>query len=182
MLSSTQIISQTQKWIRDVVIGCNFCPFANKVIKQNSVHYLVEFSDKSTECLDHLKNEFKRLDEDAEIETSFIILPTGFDNFNQYLELVHSAEKMLKKNGYKGVYQLASFHPQYLFAGSIENDAANYTNRSIYPMIHILREASITKALKHYDNPESIPETNIAFAQQKGFTYMKMLRDNCVSV
>lgn len=181
MQSTKEIIEQTKKWIFEVVIGCNFCPFANKVLKQNAVHYRIEFSEKSTRCIESFLEEMKKLDEDESIDTSFIILPAGFKDFDSYLDLVHLAERSLKKNGYEGIYQVASFHPLYLFAGSSETDAANYTNRSIYPMLHILREASIDKALKHYSHPEDIPNTNIAFAKDKGLTYMKMLRDSCMN-
>jgi hypothetical protein len=86
----------------------------------------------------------------------------------------------LIKNGYEGVYQVASFHPLYLFAGSDEKDAANYTNRSVYPMLHLLRESSIDKALESYIDPENIPVRNIEFARKKGLVYMKMLRDTCM--
>ncbi len=87
------------------------------------------------------------------------------------------SEKILKQKGYEGIYQVASFHPLYLFEGSVENDPANYTNRSVYPMLHLLREESIDKALENYKDPESIPERNILFAREKGLAYMKTLRD-----
>ena len=86
---------------------------------------------------------------------------------------------LLKQKGYNGIYQLASFHPLYRFADSVEDDAANYTNRSLYPMLHLLRESSIDNALEHYKDPEAIPGHNINFAREKGNTYMKMLRDSC---
>ncbi len=91
------------------------------------------------------------------------------------------AEQLLKEKGYEGVYQLASFHPMYRFASSVKNDAADYTNRSIYPMLQFLRETSIDKALTHYENPENIPERNIDFARKKGLTFMKLLRDSCLT-
>jgi hypothetical protein len=112
------------------------------------------------------------------IETSFLIFPRAFSKFDDYLYLLSLAESFLKKKGYEGVYQVASFHPLYLFAGSDENDPANYTNRSIYPMLHLLREESIDKALENYNDPENIPERNINFAREKGLVYMKMLRDS----
>ena len=106
------VIERTKKWITEVVIGCNFCPFAANVVKRQTIYY-----------------------------------------------------------------QVASFHPLYLFEGSVENDPANYTNRSVYPMLHLLREESIDKALENYKDPESIPERNILFAREKGLAYMKTLRD-----
>ena len=182
MANTPQIIEQTKKWIADVVIGCNFCPFAASVIKQQTVFFKVENETAMDICLDFFLQEVKRLDADENIETGFIIFTNGFKNFDDYLNLVAVAEKLLKQNGYNGIYQLASFHPQYRFANATDNDAANYTNRSPYPMLHLLRESSINKALEHYENPEAIPERNIKFARDKGVTYMKMLRDSCIVV
>ena len=174
-----QIIDQTKKWINDVVIGCNFCPFAANVVKQQTVYYQVETSASPTVCLDSFLSELNRLDEDAIIETSFLIFTNAFQNFDDYLDAVSVAEQLLKQKGYEGIYQLASFHPLYRFANSSDDDAANYTNRSVYPMLHLLREASIDKALENYKNPENIPDTNVHFAREKGLVYMKMLRDAC---
>ena len=175
-MSPEQIIERTKKWIVDVVIGCNLCPFAANVVKQQTIFYKVEENMEMDVCLDSFVHEMKRLDNDAAIETSFLIFPKTFENFDDYLDLVALAENRLKRNGYEGVYQVASFHPLYLFAGSDENDPANYTNRSIYPMLQLLREESIDKALGNYKSPESIPVRNINFAREKGLAYMKTLR------
>lgn len=180
MIISEQVIEQTKKWISDVVIGCNFCPFAARVVKQESVFFKVETATAINICLESFLQEVTRLDKDDSIETSFLIFPGSFKNFDDYLDLVSVAEKLLKQYKYNGIYQLASFHPQYKFAGAPENDAANYTNRSIYPMLHLLRESSIDKALEYYKNPGAIPEQNILFAREKGMVYMKMLRDACL--
>jgi len=177
MMRSEQIIDRTKKWIIDVVIGCNFCPFAANVVKQQTIFYKVDENTDMNACLDSFAGEMKRLDNDAGIETSFLIFPSGFQKFDDYLDLLSLAEDRLKRNGYEGIYQVASFHPLYLFANSDENDPANYTNRSIYPMLHLLREESIDKALENYKSPESIPGRNINFVRQKGLAYMKMLRD-----
>jgi uncharacterized protein len=176
-MTSEQIIDKTKKWIVDVVIGCNLCPFAASVVKQQAIFYKVETSTDMNICLDSFAHEMERLDNNASIETSFLISPNAFEKFDDYLNLVALAENLLKRNGYEGIYQVASFHPLYLFANSDENDPANYTNRSIYPMLHLLREESIDKALENYKSPESIPARNINFAREKGLTYMKMLRD-----
>ena len=174
------VIEHTKKWINNVIIGCNFCPFAAAVIKQQTVHYRVETSTDANICLQTFLQETMRLDENGSIETSFIIFPNNFQQFDDYLDIVSVAEKLLQQNGYEGIYQVASFHPFYLFAGSDENDASNYTNRSVYPMLHLLREASIDKALQNYKHPENIPDSNINFAREKGLVYMKMLKDTCL--
>ncbi|MFZ1529966.1 MAG: DUF1415 domain-containing protein [Ferruginibacter sp.] len=176
------VIYQTKKWINEVVIGCNFCPFASNVVKKNLVHYEVEDSSDAGTCFKTALLLIKKLDEKTEIETAFLIMPAACADFDSYLKLVSDLEWQLVKRGYSGIYQVASFHPLYQFAGSVYDDAANYTNRSIYPMLHILREDSIANALKNYHQPESIPETNINFARSKGLTYMKMLRDACFNL
>jgi len=176
-MTAEQIIERTKKWIIDVVIGCNFCPFAANVVKQKTIYYKVEESTEMDVCLDSFVLEMKRLNNDATTETSFLIFPNAFQKFDDYLDLLSVAEDRLKRNGYEGVYQVASFHPLYLFANSDESDPANYTNRSIYPMLHLLREESIDKALENYISPESIPVRNINFAREKGLAYMKLLRD-----
>ena len=182
MIASEQVIEQTKKWITDVVIGCNFCPFAARVVKQQTVFFKVETATETHACLQSFLQELARLDNDDTIETSFLIFPDPFKNFDDYLDLISAAEKMLKQKRYDGIYQLATFHPRYRFASAPENDAANYTNRSMYPMLHLLRESSIDKALEHYDDPENIPVRNVTFAREKGMAYMKMLRDNCLNI
>jgi hypothetical protein len=182
MITSQQMIDQTKQWINDVVIGCNFCPFAANVMKQQRVHFQVETSASLSGCMDSLLTEMKRLDEDITIETTLMIFSVLFSQFDEYLDMVALAEKLLKQRGYEGIYQLASFHPSYRFANSTPDDAANYTNRSVYPMLHLLREESIDKALAKYQGPENIPVRNINFAREKGLTYIRMLRDACLKI
>jgi len=180
--TTDQIIAQTRKWITDVVVACNFCPFAAREVKRSSIHYQVETANSTEQCLTTFLQECKRLDEQPDIETVLIIFPQSFQAFDQYLDLVGLAEKLLKKKGYEGIYQVASFHPHYRFAGAPADDPANFTNRSVYPMLHLLREESIEAALRRYPDPDSIPAGNIHFARDKGYTYMKMLRDSCLQV
>ncbi len=179
MGTNKKVIDETRDWINKIVIGCNFCPFAAKVVKQKSIHFEVVDVLETDELMTSILNEMIRLDDDQEIETSFLIFPRSFSGLNEYLKLVIDVEKLITKKEYDGIYQLASFHPLYQFAGSLENDAANYTNRSLYPMLHLLREESIDKALANYESPDGIPERNINFAREKGLTYMKLLRDTC---
>jgi len=126
--------------------------------------------------------ELQFLDRMEDIETTLVIFPGQFSDFEEYLDLVDMAEDLSAEQGYEGVYQIASFHPEYCFAGAKDDDPANYTNRSPYPMLHLLREESITKALEHFEDPEGIPERNMAFAEQKGLKYMQMLRAACLEV
>ena len=175
-----KIISQTKKWINDVVVGCNFCPFAAREVKQNKVHYQVEPATELSICLESFLQECIRLDKEVMIETTLLIFPNAFHSFDDFLDLVGHAEDILKQKGYEGIYQVASFHPLYRFADSANDDAANYTNRSVYPMLHLLREERIEQAIERYTDPEKIPERNVRFAREKGTAYMKMLKDACL--
>ena len=174
-LSQKLIIAQTKKWIADVVVGCNFCPFAGREVRRGTIAFDVLNNASPLTALAAFEAAMKKLDTNAEIETLLLILPQGFGRFADYLRLVSGAEKLLKKKGYEGVYQVASFHPNYVFAGSSPSDAANYTNRSPYPMLHLLREESVSKAVDSYPDTHRIPERNIAFAKEKGLAYMQAL-------
>jgi hypothetical protein len=180
MITDEAVIEQTRNWIKNVVVACNFCPFAAKEIKRNSIHYEVSYASAMEPALKAFTGECVRLDNNENIETSLLIFPESFQDFDQYLDLLALTEKLIRKQQYEGVYQVASFHPLYRFASAPHNDAANYTNRSIYPMLHLLREDSIEKALEKYPDPDNIPERNIRFARDKGEAYMKMLRDSCL--
>jgi uncharacterized protein len=179
MDTAETIIGQTRRWIMDVVIGCNFCPFAAREIKMDHIHYQVETATAPDICLQSFLQECIRLDREESVATTLLIFPNAFQQFDDYLDIVSLAEKILKKSGYEGTYQVAGFHPLYRFANTTADDAANYTNRSIYPMLHLLREDRLEQALLHYPHPEQIPERNIRFARAKGEDYMKTLREDC---
>lgn len=174
-----KVIEQTNNWIKSVVIDCNFCPFAAKAVMQKSIRYNVNEKAGLEEALMTLQEEILFLEANKEFETGFVIFQNNFSDFEDYLDLVYASEQLMEGLGLSGEYQLASFHPEYVFEGVSPDDAANYTNRSIYPMLHILREESLERALSLYPNPELIPEHNIAFAQKKGLAYMQALRAAC---
>ena len=174
------VIAQTTKWIKSVVVDCNFCPFAAKALLKKSIRYVVLADVSVEESLLHFISELAFLDKNEEIETTFIIFEKDFEDFEAYLDLVELAEELAFEQGYEGVYQVASFHPDYCFEDADEQDPANFTNRSIYPMLHLLREESVSKALEHFPDAEEIPQRNIDFAREKGWKYMQMLRAACL--
>lgn len=178
--SAETIITQTKQWLEKIVIGCNFCPFAAKPFFQDKIRYRVVASAQKKDILEALVRECSWLEENVETETSLLILPEGYEKFDAYLDLLDIAEQLLEKEGYEGIFQLASFHPDYRFAGSKADDAANYTNRSPYPILHLLKEESIEKALEKFPDPDKIPDKNIAFAREKGLEYMKNLLKSCL--
>lgn len=161
-------IQQTKQWVKDIIIDLNFCPFAKKEWVNNAIHYHVSSHKKIKLALIELIQQFDFLEQTPSIETSLLIFDGGFSSFQQYLTLVDYANDALIDAGLEGVFQLATFHPDYCFEGADYDDAENYTNRSPYPIVHILREASLTRSLSHYKNPEEIPENNILLANKKG--------------
>ena len=181
-MTDSTIIAQTTQWINSVVIGCNFCPFAAKAVLRKSIRYVVLQEATLESSLEAVMAELRFLDRTEDIETTLIIFPKHFADFEEYLDLADLAEDLSVEQGYEGVYQIASFHPDYCFAEADVDDPANYTNRSPYPMLHLLREDSVSKAVDHFIDPEGIPERNIAFAQGKGLKYMQMLRAACLEV
>ena len=180
MNSNERAITETRNWITNVVVGCNFCPFAARELKLDTIYYQVESSTKPETILQAFLNECKRLDENEKIETSLLILTEAYQDFDEYLDLVDLAEQLIEEEDYEGIYQVASFHPDYRFADAAPDDPANFTNRSIYPMLHLLREESIERVLENFRDPDSIPSNNIAFAKQKGFAAMEALRNSCI--
>lgn len=169
------VIANTKKWISDVVVGCNFCPFAAKEVKKDTIHYAVLQEATKKTVLESVMQMIYQLDDNNSIETSFLIIPDSFLLFNDYLDLLSLVERLMEKENYEGIYQVASFHPAYLFAGSTPTDPSNYTNRSPYPMFHFLREDSVSKAISSYPDIDKVPERNIAFTTEKGLLYMKQL-------
>lgn len=181
MPSGAEIIKHCQQWVLELIVGLNFCPFAKSVVVNDSVRYqLVNDRDIAT-CLMALSDEMNRLMADETIETTLMIFPVGFESFESYLDLLDIANELLIDEGHEGTFQLASFHPDYCFDGQPYDDAANYTNRSPYPILHIIREASLEKALVGVSNPEDIPNRNIELAREKGLAKMQALLESCLS-
>jgi len=179
MTNHSLIIKQTQNWLSNVVIALSICPFAKREFDRGSIHYEVIASDNHQQQLEQLILSCEQLDENPEIETSLLIFTNAFTDFYDYLDFVDIANKLMRKQDYEGVYQLATFHPAYCFEGSDGNDASNYTNRSPYPMLHILREASLERVLANYPDPESIPERNIKLTRELGLKAMQKLLADC---
>lgn len=173
------VIAQTKKWLSSIVISHGLCPFAKSEFDNNRIHYAVIEERDLEGQMAALLAECAALDEDESRETSLLIFPSAFVDFEDYLDGLALANDLLKDQGYEGIYQLASFHPQYRFKGAGRNDPANYTNRSPYPMLHILREASVEHALKNYPSPNKIPERNIQFMQGLGLATVEEMLSKC---
>jgi uncharacterized protein len=180
-MSDPHIINATRIWLTSFVIAHDICPFARHVHDNDSIRYRVIDSDKPEDCLEALIEECRHLDAQPAIETTLLILAQACPEFDDFLDLVAIAEQLMSDQGYEGIYQLASFHPNYCFAESSDDDPANYTNRSPYPMLHVIREAGIARALRSYPNPETIPERNIELTRKLGLEKMRAQLAACQS-
>jgi len=174
-----QIIAATQAWLQDIIIGYNICPFAKRVRDSGNIRFSIHHNKKIENCLERLIAECELLDTDTTIETTLVIYAHAFTAFDDYLDFLALAESLLIEQGYEGVYQLASFHPDYCFEGAEQDDAANYTNRSPFPMLHLLREASLAQAVAAYPDPENIPQRNIDLTRKLGLAKMRSLLAAC---
>lgn len=164
------IINKTQEWLEKAVIGLNLCPFAKSAYIKNQIRFVVSSAKTEEELLNDLIVEMKHLvtTQASETDTTILIHPEvlgGFSDYNQFLGIADSA---LTELNLDGVLQIASFHPDYQFSGTPPNDISNYTNRSPYPILHLLRESSVSKAIDSYPNAESIPNKNIETMNKLG--------------
>jgi hypothetical protein len=166
-------VDATKQWLDEIIIGLNFCPFAKKEFVNNTICYHKSEAVQIKPALNTLIEQCHYLQDHKEIETTLLIFTEGFRSFDRYLDLVDYANDLLIESGFEGIFQLASMHPEYCFADDDFDAATNFTNRSPYPMLHIIREESMARVLAIYKEPEKIPEQNMALAEQKGSNYFQ---------
>lgn len=165
-----EIIAATRKWLERAVIGLNLCPFAKAVHVKDLVRYVVSEAQDTDALLDDLERELKFLVEVAPEQVDMTLLMTpgvlaDFDEFADFLDLV---EVVLRTDGLAGVLQVASFHPDYVFADAEADDVANYTNRAPYPTLHLIREASLARATTAFPDASEIYLRNIETLRAMG--------------
>lgn len=163
--SKEQVIALTERWLRDIVIGFNLCPFAKQPYMKGQVKIVVAESADTEEVFDFLIDEMMLLTsvEKSELETTLVVCPSVLKDFEDYLGFLDIANSALYELGFEGELQLASFHPDYRFADEDKHDQSNFTNRSPYPIFHIIREESLTQI---NENIEKIPERNIKLMRE----------------
>ena len=179
--SAAHVIAETRAWVDRAVIGLNLCPFAKAVQVKGQVRYVVCASAEPEDLLASLIDELHALANCApsETDTTLLIHPaalTDFLDFNDFLAVV---DDTLDQLGYSGTLQVASFHPQFQFADTGVNDVSNATNRSPYPTLHILREASIDRAVAAFPDPEAIFDSNIQTLEDLGADGWAALQAQC---
>ncbi len=169
-IEHTEIIDATRLWVERAVIGLGLCPFAAPVYSSRRVRFLVTEERTAAGLLDVLRAELRHIQvtDAAECETTLLIHPWVLNDFIEYNEFLQICDDVILDLDLEGEIQVASFHPDYQFAGTQPDDIENCTNRSPYPTLHLLREQSVERALRTVANPESIYENNIARMRQLG--------------
>ncbi len=171
------VIESTRRWIAEVVIGLNLCPFARRVFDGGLIRYAVTRARTTSELITALTEELRLLSVTPEdrIETAFLIHPEALHDFLDYNDFVAEADQLIDELGYRGTIQIAGFHPRYQFAETSVDDVENYTNRSPYPMLHLLRESSITPVNQDPERLAEIPRRNIALLRRMGTAGVRRL-------
>jgi hypothetical protein len=168
--TAAEIIDSTQRWLERAVIGLNLCPFAKAVHVKRQIRYAVTAATSCGELLAELRHELELLGQAKpdEIETTLLIHPQAMTDFIGFHFFLHEADRAIRDLGLEGTVQIASFHPAYEFAGSAPDDVTNCTNRSPHPTLHLLREASIDRAVAAYPDAATIYERNIDTLRRLG--------------
>lgn len=163
MSDTHPIEADVRRWIETVVIGLNLCPFAARPFRAGQVRIHVSECTDETALLTELQLELTHLHQTpaAELETTIIAIPRMLADFLDYNDFLDQVDDLLEHFEWSGAVQVASFHPQYQFAGTQPDDAENLTNRSPVPLLHLLREDSVEAATNSHPDPEGIPRANI---------------------
>ena len=181
-LSEERAIAATTAWLEKVVIGLNLCPFAKAVHEKGRIRFAVSGANLASGLLEDLKRELDLLvmTPAEQIESTLLIHPTVLNDFVAYNEFLWECDLAIQEMELDGVIQIASFHPQYQFAGTTPDDVTNHTNRSPFPMLHLLRESSVSQAVENFSNTDSIYENNLETLRKLGKTKIMGIMRQCM--
>jgi hypothetical protein len=181
LLKDSEIIGSVQRWVESFVVDMNLCPFARHELIKNRIRFALTAAQTEEELLTALQAELELLDSDTSIETTLLIHAKVLQDFYDYNQFLDYADKLLLQMGLEGVYQIASFHPHYQFGNTDPDAAENYTNRSPYPMLHIIREESIARAIADSPNIDQVPARNIKLMNRLGKDRLRALMQACIT-
>jgi hypothetical protein len=167
---TSDVLQTTERWLERAVIGLNLCPFAKAVHVKGQIHYVLSWSQDTADVLDDLADAMHDLlaHSPQQRDTTLLIAPDAFPDFWDFHGLVQRAERLLRALRLDGVLQIASFHPQFEFVDAPAGDMAHYTNRAPYPILHLLREGSMDRAVAAYPDAALIYGRNIARLRELG--------------
>lgn len=176
---NAEVVAATREWVAEVVVGLNLCPFARRELEGERIRFVVSQADEPSDLLAALHAELMGLLDHPEIETTLLIHPRVLTRFDDYNEFLAICDQLLISLDLEGVLQIASFHPDYCFAGCSAASPENYSNRSPFPMLHLLRESSVSRAVDNHPDAESIPDANIHKLRQLGTEKLEALLRRC---
>lgn len=163
------------RWLDEVVIGLNFCPFARKPFLAEAVRIVEVEAVEVDKIVEAVRVELDYLTDHEPVETSILVLSRALDNFFDYNDFIHGMEDWLWQQGFEGIYQIASFHPDYCFADAQTQDVGNLTNRAPFPLLHILREDRLEHMLDRYPNADEIPGNNMRTLERLSLEQLRNL-------
>ena len=169
------VAAVVRQWLESLVIELNLCPFAGRELLNDRVRFAVTDATTEDELLNALQEELELLGTNTSIETTLLIHPEVLSDFADYNQFLDAADGLLRYLELEGTYQIASFHPDYQFGGTEPNDVENFTNRAPYPLLHILREESLERAIAEFPDVEQIPERNIKLMNSMGAEQLRRL-------
>jgi len=163
-------IAETRAWVERVVIGLKLCPFAPAPALKGLIRYVTSDAETSEALMEHLATELQNLVSapPEELETTLLIHPRVLQDFHDFNGFLTVADELLRVLGHEGEIQIASFHPNYQFAGTEPDDIGNATNRSPYPTLHLLREQSLSRAIDSFGDTASITAANLVTLEKLG--------------
>lgn len=174
-MTTDSVTTAIEQWLDAMVVGLNLCPFAKAARRRGLVRIAVASGSTQLHCLQELADEAAQLQLADDEATTLFVLPQGFDDFDQYLDLLAISEALLADLDLEGVLQLASFHPLYQFDGTEIDDVSNWTNRAPYPILHLLKEEGLSVAIDAHPDPEGIPARNILKLEELGLAGVRNL-------
>ena len=169
-MDDAAVVVLTVQWLERAVIGLNLCPFAKSVHAKGQIHYVVTAATRHADLLEVLLYELNGLQARESIarDTTLLIAPEAFPDFLDFKDFLPDCDRLLRRMKLKGIFQIASFHPQFQFADTAPDDITNYTNRAPFPILHLLRENSIDRAVAAFPEPDAIFEKNMQTLQDLG--------------
>jgi hypothetical protein len=181
-LESDKVAASVRQWVESMVVGLNLCPFAKRELVKNRIRFSVTEASTEEQLLQVLESELELINQDRSVETTLLIHPVVLQDFYDFKLFLAYIDNLLVRMNLKGVFQVASFHPDYQFFGTASEDAENYTNRSPYPVLHLIREESLERVIADYPDVDQIPARNIALMNRLGQNKLQTIMWTCLNV
>lgn len=179
-MNEETVLAAVRRWLDTFIVGMQLCPFAAAPLAEGRVRLAVTGARSDQELIYALLEEIRALDADPNVETSLLIHPRALNDFDEYNQFLDVVDAILEETDREGVYQVASFHPDYQFDGTAPDAAENYTNRSPFPLLHLLRESSISRVLDTGVDTNAVPERNILRMNAQGTRALAQLLADCL--